>query len=107
VTRLAAILLLAAPVALAHDHGEHLEFYRSLTQPGTGMSCCTHEGSQRDCWPTDRWRIKGDRYEVEIDGAWVEVPPAVVLVRNDNPVGRAILCHRGATIYCFLPGVMT
>lgn len=91
-------LLLLAGGALAHDQGEHAEWYRSLTVPGTGSSCC----NEKDCMPTD-YRIRDGLYEVPVGFMWVVVPKSRVLKNVPNPVGRAVVCRHGETIFCFVP----
>ena len=86
-------------VAILMAHGEHAEFYRSLTQPGTGASCC----SEHDCRPFDDWREVGPGYAVRIEGQWHPVPPDRVLADRPNPTGHAVLCSIGSNILCFLP----
>lgn len=93
-----ALILLALP-ALAHTHGEHAEFYRSLLQPGSSVSCCDN----KDCRTTDDWRETANGYDVRLAGEWVSVPPNKVLSDRPNPTGHAVICHNGRTIYCFLP----
>lgn len=73
-------------------------WFRSLMQPGTGISCC----SISDCRVTDS-RITGDHYEALIGEKWFAVPPEKILQRTDNPIGRAVVCwtpQRG--IMCFV-----
>ena len=73
-------------------------WFRSLMQPGTGMSCC----ALSDCRATES-RIEGDHYEALIGEKWFVVPPERILDRTDNPTGRAIVCwtpQRG--IVCFV-----
>ncbi len=98
-TRLATILLLLASTALAHEEGEHAEWYRSLTQPGTGASCCHN----RDCRITDDWREVGPGFEVRIAGRWIAVPADKVLSERPNPTGHAVVCAIGESVLCFLP----
>jgi hypothetical protein len=92
------VLALFASAALAHDHGEHADWYRSLKVPGTGSSCC----NDRDCIPTD-YRIREGLYEVPVGFMWVAVPRSRVLKDVGNPVGRAVVCRHGETIFCFVP----
>ena len=73
-------------------------WFRSLMQPGTGISCC----ALSDCRATES-RITGDHYEALIGEKWFVVPPEKILQRTDNPIGRAIVCwtpQRG--IVCFV-----
>lgn len=78
-------------------------WFRSLRQPGTGMSCC----SIADCRQTD-FRIRGNHYQALIQGKWEDVPADTILDRTDNPTGRAVVCwtpYRG--IMCFIKGPET
>jgi len=73
-------------------------WFRSLMQPGTGISCC----ALSDCRATES-RITGDHYEALIGEKWFVVPPDKILQRTDNPNGRAVVCwtpQRG--ILCFV-----
>jgi hypothetical protein len=76
----------------AHDGTDPLAmWYQSLTDPETGISCCS---MQRDCQPVDDYhasRTPGG-YVVSIEGRSVEVPPNKVLQRADNPTGHAVVC---------------
>lgn len=93
-----AFLLLLAGGALAHDHGPHADWYRGLKVPGTGASCC----NEKDCMPTD-YRVRDGLYEVPVGFMWVAVPKARVIMDAGNPVGRAVVCRHGETIFCFVP----
>lgn len=89
--------------SLAHQHGEHADFFRSLKRPDfPWMSCC----NEQDCDFTDDWRTTKDGFEVRIAGEWVAVPPERVLNRA-SPSGRAVVCINSTGILCFLAGVMT
>lgn len=78
-------------------------WFGSLTQPGTGMSCC----SIADCRQTD-FRIQGDHYEAVVQGEWREIPRDKILQRADNPTGRAVVCWSPALgIMCFVRGPET
>lgn len=90
---LAAILIVVVLIALnsgpsrsQHAHGLHGDghsvmhhWYKTLKQPGTGMSCCNDE----DCRPTET-RVVGDAVEVVIDGEWAAVPPEKI-VKTPSP----------------------
>ena len=97
----ALVLSLTTSVAAAPPQGADpalAPWFRSLLQPGTGMSCC----ALADCRPTE-YRIKSDHYEAMVGGKWVAVPPDKILQRTDNPTGHAIVCwtpQRG--IMCFV-----
>jgi hypothetical protein len=72
-------------------------WYRSLTTPYSGSSCC----SVADCKPVEA-RLVGEGWEIHVNGVWIKVPPYVVLKR-DNPDGRPIACLRRDVIFCFVP----
>jgi len=75
-------------------------WFRSLRQPGTGISCC----SIADCRQTD-FRIEGDHYQAMVDGSWKTVPKDRILERSDNPTGRAVVCYTPYVgIMCFIKG---
>lgn len=99
-----AALSLIAGSALAHPPpGADMSlapWFRSLHQPGTGMSCC----SIADCRPTD-FRIHDGHYQAKISGDWRDVPASTVLKRADNPTGRAVVCYTPYLgIMCFIKG---
>lgn len=81
-------------------------FFKSLQQPGTGMSCCdiadcrtvvvTH-GEGR------RWAFIGTGFP-NAPNTWVEVPDSVVLCGVENPTGEPIACFFGGKVQCFVPG---
>jgi hypothetical protein len=72
-------------------------WYRSLTQPYTGYTCC----SLADCRPVEA-RLAADGWEIRADGRWLAVPHWIVLKR-DNPDGRPIACLHAGHILCFVP----
>ncbi len=96
-------------------------WFQSLRAPGSGIGCC----SQSDCRPVETRFTKEGHWEVLVDTQfnvegmppvvphWLEVPPSHVLLRHDNPVGRAVACwHRiyvmgfmeqQGEIICFIP----
>jgi hypothetical protein len=77
---------------MAHDDSDPLSaWYRSLKDPQTGLSCCSQH---RDCQPIDDYHASATPggYVVLIEGRWLEVPPAKVLQRTDNPTGHAVVC---------------
>jgi len=101
-------LAVALPT-VAHDpEDEFSDWYRSLTVPGSGISCCS---PARDCEPIDDYHasitVPGG-YEALYHGSWVQVPPEKVLQRADNPTGHGVLCvvwNSGTPIArCFVRG---
>ena len=106
----AGLLLLAA--APQGSTGEHAEWFRSLHQPTTGMSCC----SVADCRPV-RAAIQqhqdGTAYYAWVDtrtfgpdapNDWVRIPEDKILRQRDNPMGEAVLCWARGIIFCFVRG---
>jgi hypothetical protein len=90
---------------------EFADWFRSLTQPGTGASCC----DLSDCRGV-RSRIGPEGYEVFISSPgfpvevdhWVKVPTDKILRGKDNPLGQAVVCwtpHKG--VICFVEGAGT
>jgi hypothetical protein len=77
-------------------------WFKSLAQPGTGVSCC----SIADCRPVDM-RITGSGYEIYVNDRWVDVPPEKVLQGKENPLGKPVACVLNGQVLCFVPGIMT
>lgn len=94
---LSAVSLIAGS-AVAHDGDDALSaWYRSLQTYG-GASCC----NQSDCEPVEV-RLSGDHWVIlRTDGSAEPVPDAVILKR-ENLDGRAIACHWGGELRCFVP----
>jgi hypothetical protein len=92
----AAIPAIAAPPPNANP--ALAPWFRSLVQPGTGLSCC----SISDCRQTE-YRIIQDHYEALHGKDWLIVPPDKILRRTDNPTGHAILCWTPQQgVICFI-----
>jgi len=73
-------------------------WFNSLRQPWTNALCC----SMADCRPVDS-RLNDGHYEALIEGGWRRVPDHLILNRNDNPTGRAIVCWTPQVgILCFV-----
>ena len=75
-------------------------WFRSLTIPNTGSSCC----GTADCrnYPVV---VASDGYRVQFKGQWLKVPPAVVQDRRDNPTGDYVTCIIDAAepeVLCFI-----
>lgn len=103
-----AVFLLSASAAFANPPpggGDPAlaPWFRSLIQPGTGISCC----SEADCRRTE-YRINGDHYEALIQGQWRPIPPETILHRADNPTGQAVVCYTPTLgVMCFVRGPET
>jgi hypothetical protein len=104
---LAAVTATAAPPQNADP--SLASWFRSLTNPVVGLSCCAeadgHILSDAD------WRTKGNGYEIRVGENWWPVPPETVLNHVPNPTGGAVAfweAHRHQkndrppNIYCFV-----
>jgi hypothetical protein len=76
-------------------------WFRSLAQPGTGISCC----SIADCRPVDA-RTTSSGYEIFVKDQWLAVPPEKVLQGKQNPTGKPVACVLNNQVLCFVPGTM-
>ena len=92
---------IAQPPPAADPNSQMGLWYRSLTMPLTGASCC----SVSDCRPVEA-RLVGEGWEIRVNGVWIEVSPDLVLKR-DNPDGRPIACLHAGMILCFVPPAAT
>ena len=73
-------------------------WFNSLRQPWTNALCC----SVADCRPVNS-QLNDGHYEALIEGEWRRVPDHLILNRNDNPTGRAIVCWTPQVgILCFV-----
>ena len=76
-------------------------WFKSLAQPGTGVSCC----SIADCRPVDA-RITPTGYEIFVHDRWLRVPPEKILRGKKNPIGKPVACVLNDQVLCFVPGLM-
>jgi hypothetical protein len=113
----AAVVVTAVAIILAFALVGHAEtnkgaWFKSLTQPGTGVSCC----DVSDCKPTaSEWR--GDQWWAILRGKWTPIPPDKVL-KQVSILEDAVLCasqpadyygsghEADPVIYCFSPPPM-
>ena len=78
-------------------------WFKSLKQPGSGISCC----DIADCHKTEaEWR--GNQWWAKVDGEMVPVPGDKVLKNKQSVDGEAYICTaesqvRPRLIYCFVP----
>lgn len=103
---LLGLVLAAFPLPLLGAPPENADpalapWYRSLTQPGSGIGCC----SIADCRPVDA-KITPKGYAILVDGNWRDVPQSVIIQGKQNPTGKPIACIFGGSILCFVPGIM-
>lgn len=76
-------------------------WFRSLAQPGTGISCC----SLADCRPVSA-RITPSGYQILVNKRWIAVPPEKILQGKENPTGKPVACVVNGEVLCFVPGIM-
>ena len=38
-----------------------------------------------------------------MESLWVEVPEYKIVRRDDNPIGKSIICRPRAEVYCVIP----
>ena len=68
---------------LGHGHDRwHQSFYQKLVRPDTKTSCC----NMTDCRPTSGRQVD-DHYEVQVNGAWISVPPDKILKQAAPDLG--------------------
>jgi hypothetical protein len=94
-----AIALVSLHVSAGFSQTTDLSgWFKSLRQPGTGMSCCDIS----DCQAVNA-RTSAEGYEVFIDGRWIAVPEDKILNGKNNPLGRAVACYTPRQgILCFV-----
>ncbi len=82
--------LASAPPPGADPNSSLSKWYQSLTQPETGVGCC----SEADCraYSDDKVRVRDGAWQVFIDDDWRTVPPERVLRQIPNPTGEAVAC---------------
>lgn len=106
-------LLIAAPV-LGRDNGQYAQVDQETRawfgqlKSGSGTLCCADaDGTSDPQWIGKKSADGKWRYQVNINGQWIEVPDEAVIV-EPNKVGRTIVWtyqYDGQTrIRCFLPG---
>ena len=109
-TPLIALILAAAAAGIAahaappeNADPRLSDWYGSLRQPGTGMSCC----SIAECRPADQ-RVTANGYEVFVGGEWRVVPPEKIIQGKENLDGRPVVCWTPALgVMCFVRGTET
>lgn len=112
-TALIAALALAGALlpAQARDDGRYAnsplhEWFNHLAS-GKGLCCSLADGVSLE---DPDWRNANGRYQVRIDGDWIDVPDDAVIT-EPNKAGKAYVWPLrgidGLTIRCFMPGGMS
>jgi len=98
------ILLAAALLCATPAQSQSLrEWFNGLKSPGGGICCHNFDGVSLD---EAEWRMSGDKYQVIVNGKWIDVPKDTV-VTEPNRLGRAHLWLKpDGTPRCFIPGAM-
>lgn len=80
------------------------EWFNSLSSPAGGICCHNFDGISLE---EDTWRADGGKYQVLVDGKWLDVPDLNV-VTVPNRLGRAHLWMTpDGRVRCFIPGALT
>lgn len=104
----ALVMLIAAGPAFGDEATRRHDWFKSLTIPGVGTSCC----DAADCMRTEaEWR-DGQWWAV-IRRVWTPIPPERVLKKPTSIDGDAYACSNPEyspqgtvnplVIYCFVP----
>ncbi len=101
---LAGLVIIAIGVAdraRGQDRQGLREWFNSLRNQVNVQCCMDFDG--RSLEEAD-WRIAGDKYQVSVEGKWIDVPPEA-LVTVPNRLGRAHLWLKyDGGVRCFIPG---
>jgi hypothetical protein len=93
-----AVILLLAIVSAPVWAGETGDWFKSLHQPVTGVSCCDIS----DCRSTTARQMPDGHWEASLDQKWVSIPPDKIIADKVHPAGEAVICANPAgIIYCF------
>lgn len=104
-----ALAMIAWAIGTAHAQ-DRAAWFKSLTRPDVGGSCC----DVSDCQRTEaEW--KGEGWTAVVNGKWRNIPPRVVLKQPHSIDGDAYVCNgrdwrddeggdvTPGQIYCFVP----
>lgn len=98
---LLALAVLLAGIAKVRAH----DWYSSLTQPGTGFSCCNSKkhSPHGDCEPTTARYVEG-KWQALHEDVWLDVPDSIILKDIESPDGKAHACVGKYTkkVICFV-----
>lgn len=101
VAAIVAFLLVSVAVVQRARAESVADWYKSLRQPISGISCC----DESDCRPTRARMSDGGWWQAQTpSGQWVDVPAARVIMDKGHPSGAAVLCSApSGHVYCFVP----
>jgi len=91
----------AAPPEGADPDSPTGRWFKSLVRDD-GMSCC----SVSDCRPAGPDELRAtdsSSLEVRVESHWVEVPEYKIVRRDDNPIGKSIICRAALEVFCVIP----
>ena len=117
VSLIAVVMASATCGSLARDDGRYahspLKSWFEHLSSGRGLCCSFADGFVVE---DPDWTVVSDatkphvHYRVRINGPWIDIPDDA-LIREPNPVGRAMLWivtgDFGMSIRCFMPGNMS
>lgn len=107
--RIASLLLSLARYDGPVDEAIHDWFEHQTSHGGNRLCCSIADGHVLN---EEQWRVRGNVYQVYIEGAWHDVPKDAMIDpgKGANPLGKPIVWY-GYTggeprIDCFAPGTM-
>ena len=90
-----------------YSQSQHHDWVKSLHSPA-GAWCC--DISDGHALVDADWRSHGEGYQVNLRGAWLDVPKDAVIM-EPNRIGQVIVwfyeTNGKITVTCFLPGALT
>ena len=101
---LAAGSAFAAPPDGTDPNSPTAQWFRGLVR-GDGIECC----AESDCRPAAAGELieKDDGLDILINGEEQKVPESKIVRRDENPVGRSIVCRtrsaQSSILYCVVP----
>lgn len=100
-----SVIVLSALALAVHAHAQGgpdvRAFFKSLTQPTSGGSCC----DLSDCRQVESEWKDGTWYARAVVKGWLAIPKDKIIHNKPNIMEKAILCTSpgDTSIYCFLP----
>lgn len=98
---LGVIILTSSPRAAAQE--DRGEWFKSLRQPDTGISCCDIS----DCRVTQSAEWRADGWWAEVNGVMTKIPERKIIYNRPPLPDGAVICHgTSGVIFCFVPPAM-